>query len=599
MSRPQPGFAAVDPPEQWAPTRGRFRPERLEAPLESLPGVGPTLKKRLAKLGLERVGDLLDHRPRRYEPAAPEKRIADLFGDEEVLIEGEILRTSLRRGRGRLQILTAQVSDGSGQISATWFNQPWLQEKLKPGTHVRLRGAPNRFGFAVRSFDLNGGSATADFAPVYPASEEISAAKLRELVEAALPFVRDRPDPLPAALKAERGLPLRGDALASIHRPRSLEEAETGRQRLAFDELLVLQLALARRTAEREEQVAAALPEPGELIERYRAALPFELTEHQEAAIAELDADLARTTPMQRLLQGDVGSGKTVVALYALLRAVEAGRQGALMAPTETLAEQHFLTIEGICMELGVSCALVTGSVKSKIGGQADVVVGTHALISKGFEFRDLAVAVVDEQHRFGVEQRSALVEGPRTARPPHDGDAHSAHARAHRLRRPRRQRDREAAGHPEAGRDRLGHRRAQLRGLHAPAGPPHRGQAGVRRLPADRGVGHVDGAGGRGGGRTPARRRAERLPRRLHARPPEAGRAARADGALQGGRARRPRRHDRDRGRRRRPERDDHDRPGGRPLRARAAAPAARPRRARGRSSRTACSSRRGRRRS
>jgi ATP-dependent DNA helicase RecG len=412
MSRPQPGFAAVDPPERWAPTRGRFRPERLEAPLEMLPGVGPTLKKRLTKLGLERLGDLLDHRPRRYEPAAPEKRIADLFGEEEALIEGEIVRTSLRRGRGRLQILTAQVSDGSGQISATWFNQPWLQEKLKPGTHVRLRGAPNRFGFAVRSFDLNGGSATADFAPVYPASEEISAAKLRELVEAALPLVRDRPDPLPAALKAERGLPLRGDALASIHRPRSLEEAEAGRQRLAFDELLVLQLALARRTAEREEQVAAALPEPGELIDRYRAALPFELTEHQEAAIAELDADLARTTPMQRLLQGDVGSGKTVVALYALLRAVEAGRQGALMAPTETLAEQHFLTIEEICMELGVSCALVTGSVKSKIGGQADVVVGTHALIQKGFEFRDLAVAVVDEQHRFGVEQRSALTEG-------------------------------------------------------------------------------------------------------------------------------------------------------------------------------------------
>ena len=412
MSRPQPGFAAVDPPDRWAPTRGRIRPERLEAPLDSLPGVGPTLKKRLAKLGLECVGDLLDHRPRRYEPAAPEKRIADLFGDEEVLIEGQILRTSLRRGRGRLQILTAQVSDGSGQISATWFNQPWLQEKLKPGTHVRLRGAPNRFGFAVKSYDLNGGGATADFAPVYPASEEISAAKLRELVEAALPFVRDRPDPLPAGLKAEQGLPLRGDALAVIHQPRSLEEAEAGRQRLAFDELLVLQLALARRTSEREQQVAAPLPEPGELIDRYRAALPFELTEHQEAAIAELDADLARTTPMQRLLQGDVGSGKTVVALYALLRAVEAGRQGALMAPTETLAEQHFLTIEGICMELGVSCALVTGSVKSKIGGQADVVVGTHALIQKGFDFRDLAVAVVDEQHRFGVEQRAALVEG-------------------------------------------------------------------------------------------------------------------------------------------------------------------------------------------
>jgi ATP-dependent DNA helicase RecG len=412
MSRPQPGFAAVDPPEGgWAATRGRFHPARLEAPVESLSGVGPTLRKRLAKLGLERVGDLLDHRPRRYEEPVPEKRIAELWGEAEVVIAGEVLKTSSRRGRGRLQILTAQVSDGSGQISATWFNQPWLQEKLVPGTRVRLRGAPNRYGFQVRAYDLNGGSATADFAPVYPASEEVASAKLRELVESALPLATDRPDPLPAGLKAERGLPLRGDALVALHRPRTLAEAEEGRRRLAFDELLTLQLALARQAAEREEAVAVALPEPGELIERYRAALPFELTEHQEAAIAELDADLARTTPMQRLLQGDVGSGKTVVALYALLRAVEAGRQGALMAPTETLAEQHFLTIEAICAQLGVSCALVTGSFRSR-GPDADVVVGTHALIQEGFDFRDLAVAVVDEQHRFGVEQRSALAEG-------------------------------------------------------------------------------------------------------------------------------------------------------------------------------------------
>ena len=513
MSRPLTGFAAVDPPDRWPATRGRFRPERLEAPIDSLTGVGPTLKKRLAKLGLERVGDLLDHRPRRYERPAPEKRIADLYfsehsGDEEVLIEGEVRSTSLRRGRGRLQILTAQVSDGSGQISATWFNQPWLKDKLTPGTHVRLRGQQNRFGFAVRSYDLNGGSATADFAPVYPASEEVSAVKLRALVESALPLATDRPDPLPASLKAERGLPLRGDALAALHRPRSLDEAEYGRRRLAFDELLVLQLALARRAAEREEQVAAALPGPGELIDRYRALLPFELTEHQEGAIAEIDSDLGRTTPMQRLLQGDVGSGKTVVALYALLRAVEVGRQGALMAPTETLAEQHFLTIEGICAELGVSCALVTGSVKSKIGGQADVVVGTHALIQKGFEFRDLAVAVVDEQHRFGVEQRSALTEGraphvlhmtatpiPRTLALTVYGDLSVSE-----IAKPpaESQADRDARGLRD---DRSSE--AYTRPAHA----SRRRQAGVRRLPADRGVGHVDRPCGRAGGRGASRR--------------------------------------------------------------------------------------------
>ncbi|CAN5791872.1 ATP-dependent DNA helicase RecG [soil metagenome] len=411
MSRQQPGFAGVDPPERWPPTRGRFRAERLEAPIDSVPGVGPTLKKRLAKLGLERVGDLLCYRPRRYEQPAPLTQIAELWGDHEVLIEGEVLRASLRRGRGRLLILTAQIRDDSGVVSATWFNQPWLHEQLLPGTHVRLRGVVNRYGFAVRSFDLNGGSATVDFAPVYGASEEISVAKVRELVSSVLPHARDAPDPLPASERAQRRFPLRADALVALHQPRSLEEAKAGRRRLAFDELLILQLALARQAAAREVAVAAALPRPGELIARYRAALPFSLTDHQEQAIAEIDGDLAQTVPMQRLLQGDVGSGKTVVALYALLRAVEAGRQGALMAPTETLAEQHFLTIEPICTELGVTCGLFTGSVRSPDSG-GDVVVGTHALIQEGFSFRDLAVAVVDEQHRFGVEQRSALAVG-------------------------------------------------------------------------------------------------------------------------------------------------------------------------------------------
>ncbi len=310
-------------------------------------------------------------------------------------------------------MLTARISDGSAAVSATWFNQPWLERELQPGTHVRLRGRQGRFGFDVKSHDLGDASATADFAPVYPASEEITPKKLRELVEAALPPALA--DPLPAALKAGERLPQRGDALWALHRPRSLEEAESGRRRLAFDELLVLQIGIAQRRRERETEVAPALGEPGELIARYRNVLPFRLTDHQERAIRELDADLARPVPMQRLLQGDVGSGKTVVALYALLRAVEHGRQGALMAPTETLAEQHFLTIEALCRELGVSCGLLTNSVPKRERERAvaaDVVVGTHALIQEGVELANLAVAVVDEQHRFGVEQRRALAEG-------------------------------------------------------------------------------------------------------------------------------------------------------------------------------------------
>jgi ATP-dependent DNA helicase RecG len=300
------------------------------------------------------------------------------------------------------------VSDGTATVSATWFNQPWLERQLQPGTAVRLRGRQGRYGFDVRSFDIGNGQATADFAPVYPASEEITAKKLRELVGAALP--RSVVDPLPAALKQRETLPARVDALWALHRPRSLDEAELGRRRLAFDELLLLQIGLALRRRERESEVAPVLDPPGELVTRYRDVLPFRLTEHQERAIFEIDADLQRTVPMQRLLQGDVGSGKTVVALYALLRAVEAGRQGALMAPTETLAEQHFLTLEEPCRQLGVSCALLTGSVKHDLG--ADIVVGTHALIQAGVELPNLAVAVVDEQHRFGVEQRKALTEG-------------------------------------------------------------------------------------------------------------------------------------------------------------------------------------------
>jgi ATP-dependent DNA helicase RecG len=410
----------VDPPDSWPPPRVRPRDERLDRALDTLPGVGPSVKRKLARLGLHTVRDLLEHRPRRYEAAVPEVAIADLFGDEEVAIAGEVVSVSERR-RGRLRILTARISDGTGSIAATWFNQPWLAGRLTPGTHVRLRGRPGRYGFDVRSHDFGDVAATADFAPVYPASEELSPKKVRELVAAALPFARDLGDPLPARFKADEGLPRRADALVALHQPGSEEEAEAGRRRLAFDELLLLQVGLARRARERERTLAPSLGEPGELVARYRRALPFALTPHQEQAIRELDVDLRRTVPMQRLLQGDVGSGKTVVALYALLRAVENGRQGALMAPTETLAEQHFLTVEGLCRELGVTCELLTSALRARehaavrarlASGEAQVAVGTHALIQQEVEFADLAVAVVDEQHRFGVEQRRALAEG-------------------------------------------------------------------------------------------------------------------------------------------------------------------------------------------
>jgi ATP-dependent DNA helicase RecG len=405
------GFAGAEAPERWPPTRGRPRPEELNRSLDTLPGVGPSQRGKLAKLGLRTVRDLLEHRPRDYQQAVGETPISNLFGEEEAVIAGEVRRISIRPTRRRLTVLKAAVRDESGEISAVWFNQPWLADKLQPGTRLRLRGQLRRNEFHVRSYDLDGAAATADFAPVYPASEEVTSPRLRTLVESALPHATDFGDSLPAALRARERLPLRFDALVALHRPRDGGEAERARRRLALDELLLLQVGLARIREGTEEATAPALGEPGELAERYRQALPFELTKDQEQAIAEIDADLAASKPMQRLLQGDVGSGKTVVALYALLRAIEAGKTGALMAPTETLAEQHFLTLEPICTELGVRTALLTGSVKGDVEG-AQILVGTHALIQEGVDLSELAVAVVDEQHRFGVEQRGALAAG-------------------------------------------------------------------------------------------------------------------------------------------------------------------------------------------
>jgi ATP-dependent DNA helicase RecG len=415
--RRQTVFAGLDQPQTWPPTPRAPKPERLERGLDALPGVGVTLKRKLGKLGLETIRDVLEHAPRRYESAADELPIAALQrAVDEVVIAGEVLNVTKRPLRGRRTMVTARISDGTATISAAWFNQPWLADQLKPGTQVRLRGRQGRYGFDVKSYDVGDAArATADFAPVYPAAEEIAAKTVRRVVDDALPNVVHYFDALPAELRERERMPLKRDALAALHQPQTETEAELARERLAFEELLRLQIGIAQRAAAREQALAPSLEDPGDLIARYRASLPFALTPYQEQAIRDLDEDLKRTVPMQRLLQGDVGSGKTVVALYALLRAVEHGRQGALMAPTETLAEQHFLVIDPICSRLGVSCALLTSASKKRereLALQADVVVGTHALIQEGVELRDLTVAVVDEQHRFGVEQRRALTQG-------------------------------------------------------------------------------------------------------------------------------------------------------------------------------------------
>src|SRR6266545_4380748 len=273
-----------DPPD---PSPGGVRepgpPRVLAGPARQSPPGAPARRSRDAPWRRPRtVHDVLFHRPRRYEPAAPEVAISDLFGEDEVAISGRVVSASLRRLRGRLTAVDARIKDATGTIGVRWFNQPWLADKLAPGTQVRVRGHLSRYGFQVRSYDLGDAEATADFAPVYPASEEVPVKRLRELVRAALPAARDVPDPLPAALREREGLPLKADALAALHFPRDVEEGERARRRLAFDELLVLQLGILRRKAEAETEVATALGPPAALVARYRDALPFTLTEHQE-----------------------------------------------------------------------------------------------------------------------------------------------------------------------------------------------------------------------------------------------------------------------------------------------------------------------------
>jgi ATP-dependent DNA helicase RecG len=386
----------------------------LDDPVETLSGVGPRVAERLGRLGLRSVRDLAEHLPRAYLDWSEAGSFADLSAGEEATVRCTLQRIRVRPTRRRnLKIVEGVVVDGTGvRETAIWFNQQHLA-KLAPGTELLLHGTRELGGgFRVARHEVGGaGLHTVGLVPEYPASEEVQSYRLRALVDEALPRARFLPDSLPAALRSEEALPLRADALRAAHRPRTRDEAEDARERLAFEELLALQLGFRRRRRALEEGVRApALGDEGDLSRRYRAALPFTLTDEQEHAIAEIREDLARQRPMQRLLQGDVGSGKTVVALYALLRAVEKGFQAALMAPTETLAEQHFLTIEPICTELGVRTALLTGSVKHELE-DAQIVLGTHALIQEGVGFGELAVAVVDEQHRFGVEQRRALTE--------------------------------------------------------------------------------------------------------------------------------------------------------------------------------------------
>jgi ATP-dependent DNA helicase RecG len=345
-----------------------------------------------------------------------------------VAVEVRSIATRAVRRRGMRPLVEAWVADTTGAMRAVFFNQPWLVEKYPPGTRLVLHGKAGQrgdFGVAHHAVGADVGIAASEPAggtvAHYPAAEGVSSTQILTLVQSLRAALADVVEPLPAALRTRERLPDRASALSAMHFPEgAAEDAQAGRERMAFEELLLTQLVFLRRRARRRALTGApVLDEPPSLSARWlEQGLPFTLTHEQQSAIATIGADLASACPMQRLLMGEVGSGKTVVALWAMLRAVEHGRQAALMAPTETLAEQHFATVQRLLGGEQLACALLTGSTRATrradivgklASGELQLVVGTHALIEPDVRFRSLAVAVVDEQHRFGVRQRAAL----------------------------------------------------------------------------------------------------------------------------------------------------------------------------------------------
>ncbi len=414
-----------------APLKSTPRPSILDAPITKLKGAGPKLAAGASEMGIGSLGDLLRHLPHSYRDRANPVGLGDLRLGEEATVEVEVAGAKLRpTRRRRLTILEADVFDSSGKVKAVWFNRAWLADRLQPGTRLLLRGKLEKRGFNVSEHEFlegaseSAGPHTTGIVPVHPASERLRPQRIREWIWQATPMARHAVEPIPGRLRRELRMANASDSIVASHFPSDEHAAEAARERLAFEELFLYQAALVSRRGRRVSGTKGIeLSAPGADVRAWLESLPFQLTGDQGHALEEIDSDLGQPQPMQRLLMGEVGSGKTVLALYAMLRAIEAGHQAALMAPTETLAEQHFRTLESLRASEAATATLLTSAtppaerrelLDSLASGQPQLVVGTHALIEDAVEFSSLAVAVVDEQHRFGVRQRAALdAKGP------------------------------------------------------------------------------------------------------------------------------------------------------------------------------------------
>ncbi|MER6747570.1 ATP-dependent DNA helicase RecG [Streptomyces fungicidicus] len=420
----------------------------LEEPLKKV--LGPATAKVMAEhLGLHTVGDLLHHYPRRYEERGQLTHLADLPMDEHVTVVAQVadarLHTfaSAKAPRGKGQRLEVTITDGSGRLQLVFFgagvHKP--HKELLPGTRAMFAGKVSVFNRRVQlahpAYELLRGDAeetvetwAGALIPIYPATAKLESWKIGKALQTVLPSAQEAVDPLPDSLRAGRGLVGLPEALLKIHRPHTKADVEDARARLKWDEAFVLQVALARRRhADAQLPAVARRPKPDGLLTAFDDRLPFTLTEGQQKVSAEIFTDLATEHPMHRLLQGEVGSGKTMVALRAMLAVVDAGGQAAMLAPTEVLAQQHHRSVTEMMGELAeggmlggaetaTKVVLLTGSMGAAARrhalldlatGEAGLVIGTHALIEDKVKFHDLGLVVVDEQHRFGVEQRDAL----------------------------------------------------------------------------------------------------------------------------------------------------------------------------------------------
>jgi ATP-dependent DNA helicase RecG len=400
---------------------------QLDTPVRYVKGVGPARADQLERIGLRTVEDLLMYFPRRFDLRKQAQPISTLKGDEPAAtVAGEVVEVN-EKTFGRRPFFECTIDDGTAMVNAKWFHGGYLRDKIKPGLRVAVSGRVSTYR-ECREFinprllvlwEEGKAPSQDELLPVYPSTAELPSGVLASVIKQVLPQAVDLvPRWFPREFLSQRGLVARPDAVAAMHRPEDREHWQAARRRLAYDECMLMQLGIALMRAREEVRPAYALPCTPEIDQRIRGRFPFAMTEAQDRAVKEIVADLARARPMNRLLQGDVGSGKTVVALYAALLALANHKQAAIMAPTEILANQHYQKIEQYLKGSRVRVGLLVGGqsagerravLEPLASGELHLVVGTHALLSADVQFHQLALVVVDEQHKFGVRQRTNI----------------------------------------------------------------------------------------------------------------------------------------------------------------------------------------------